>query len=115
MIKKKGVIGKLEHKEYADWVVAVNEMLSANLKREICGLEYKLTQKEIENLTLKMQLYVKNKLEPSKENADAAKVEYEKFKASLEKKLGMSLENAAIDNVTLEVKDLNALNNSKGG
>lgn len=109
MSKEKVHRNKLNKDEFHQWRSSIYELHEAKHLAQLAELKLKLMQKEVDILNLQSHLFVKDEVDGSKKRAEAAKVQYDKIKESLEKSLGYSLNGAIIDEITLEVKNLNDL------
>jgi hypothetical protein len=92
--------------QYWEWRTTIMELEIAKEKTKSAQLEYKLLQKDAENLSIRTQLFLRTRMEAVKDEAGKAKAEYERFKQVLEEDLGQSLNNKVIDDVTFEVREL---------
>ena len=92
--------------EYWQWRNSCAELWNANSKVKIAELEAKVLEKDAEIMSWRLKLHHASKLRAVKEEALNCSTEYSKLKEVLEQKLGISLNNKAIDEVTFEVKEL---------
>lgn len=97
---------KLTAAQYWEWRTTLTELQVAREKHRISELEHKLLQKEAENLGIRTQLFIRTRMESSKQALGTTLAEYERFKGALEQCLGLSLNNKVIDDVTFEIKEL---------
>lgn len=99
------VIGTLEPKDYWEWRTTVVEMQLEQSLHELQIHKLALMEKDLEIGRLRIGIY-KQTLEVSKAKADSARKEYDRFKKLLEEKLGSSLNDCVIDDISYEVKKL---------
>lgn len=92
--------------QYWEWRTTIAEVETAKEKFKTSQLEYKLLQKEAENLSIRTQLFLRTRMEAVKAEVGKTTAEYERFKKVLEEDLGQSLNNKLIDDVTFEIRDL---------
>lgn len=92
--------------QYWEWRTTIAEAETAKEKFKAAQLEYKLLQKEAENLSIRTQLFLRSRMEATKAEVGKTAAEYERFKKVLEENLGQSLNNKLIDDVTFEIRDL---------
>ena len=91
--------------QYWEWRTTIEEMQHSSLKLKHSRLTHSLMERDIEIQKLKAIIY-KNRIKEFEAQYDLSKKEYERFKESLEKDLGVSLSNKVIDDITFEVKEL---------
>jgi hypothetical protein len=103
---------KLTATDYWEWRTTIAEFNDAKSKLELNETRLKLLQKDVELSMVKQQLHAATLVRSSRESADSAKAEYHRFKKVLEEKLGRSLDNCVIDDVTFEVKTLESTTNN---
>lgn len=103
---------KLNREDYWEWRTTIAEFNDAKSKLELNEARLKLLQKDVELSMVKQQLHAATLVRSSRESADSAKAEYHRFKKVLEEKLGRSLDNCVIDDVTFEVKNLESTTNN---
>lgn len=95
----------LKAEQYWEWRTTIAEMQLAE-ERYKCGQsQHNEMSKDLEIARLRTFIFKQN-LTTSKEKAELAKQEYTNFKEKLEKELGISLNNKAIDDVTFEIKEI---------
>lgn len=111
--KKASQIEELEYRtptlkaeEYWEWRTTISEMNNCKEKFLRTQTELKVLHKEAEILAVRSQLFQKSRLEGAKLEYENSQAEYERFKKVLEERLGTSLNNKVIDDVTFEVRDL---------
>lgn len=92
--------------QYWEWRTTISEAEIAKEKFKSTQLEYKLLQKEAENLSIRTQLFLRIRMEAVKAEVGKTAAEYERFKKVLEEDLGQSLNNKLIDDVSFEIRDL---------
>lgn len=97
--------GKIKRTTYWEWRFLAQEMHNEQLKFELEQKKFDLIEKEIELVKLKQVLY-KGAIKSQQDKSLGKKQEFEKYIKDLEEKLGFSLKNCAIDDTTLEVKEL---------
>lgn len=97
--------GKIKRTTYWEWRFYAQEMHNEQLKADLEQKKFDCQEKEIEIAKLKQVLY-KGAIKAQHDKALGKKHEFEKFINDLELKLGFSLKNCAIDDNTLEVKEL---------
>lgn len=96
---------KLNADMYWEWRTTVEELKSAKLNERRIHLERELLNKEIENKKMRLALFKETVTSAQSEVLKATK-EYEKMKQRIEEKVGFSINNCVIDDITLEVKKL---------
>lgn len=92
--------------QYWEWRTTIAEMEIAKEKHKTAQAEFKLLQKEAENLSVRTQLFLRSRMEATKTEVQNASAEYVRFKEVLEKDLGQSLNKKLIDDVTFEIREL---------
>jgi len=97
---------RLGNDEYWEWRCTIAEMQCEKHKYLSAEATVKLLQKNVETAEAQVKLFAATALRAAREGSDAAKSEYFRFKKSLEEKLGTSLDNKVIDDLTFEVKSL---------
>jgi len=105
---------KLKPEEYWEWRTTISEMDNAKQKYLYAQLEFKLMQKEMENMAIRLQLFQKIRLENSKNDWELAQKEYDRYKNILEERHKSSLSNKVIDDVTYEIRELPDQKNAHG-
>jgi len=96
---------KLTGSQYWEWRTTIEEMNHSETKYNLIHTKACLMEKEIEIQKLKLMLF-KQSIKNASEAYQNSKKEYDRFKSSLEKELGISLNDKLIDEVTFEVKEL---------
>lgn len=96
---------KLTSAEYWEWRCNIEEIKFCKLNEKRVHLEKELMNRELENKKLRLALF-KETVKAARKSVETSEAEYEKFKQSLEKKLGMSLSDCVIDPHTFEVNKL---------
>lgn len=97
---------KLSPAEYWEWRTTISEMYEANLKGRLADAELKLLNRDAELAQARIRMYQLSSVQQAKQGIQTAKEEYERYKGVLEARLGFSLNEKLIDDVTFEVKDL---------
>ena len=99
------IIGNLTKDQFFKWSFHLEKLKNAKLNLALEMNKLNLQSKDIEILKLKTSLDEAKikKFEQVLINAEKA---YNETKQELEKELGLTLENVAIDDVTLEIVDL---------
>lgn len=92
--------------EYWEWRTTIAEMNAAKAKQELNEARLKILQKDVELMQGQVLLHAATHLRVAREENDGAKSEYFRFKKQLEERLGVTLENKAIDDLTFEIRDL---------
>lgn len=92
--------------QYWEWRTTIAEMEIAKEKHKTAHAEFKLLQKEAENLSIRTQLFIRTRMEAAKAEVQTTSTEYARFKEVLEKDLGQSLNKKLIDDVTFEIREL---------
>ena len=104
----------LTSEEYWQWRTTISEMNEAKEKMKCTGLESQVLQSSAELTQCKLQLHRATSVRNARDNYEAAKSEYHKYKSTLEERLGSTLSGKMIDEFSFEVKDLpNETNNLK--
>lgn len=96
---------KIKADQYWEWRTTVEEMDHSETKLKLIRMTHALMEKEIENQRLKSAMY-KAQIKTQEEQHALAKKNYQELKLRIEKKIGQSLNNCVIDDVTFEVKSL---------
>lgn len=96
----------LKPEEYWEWRTTITELHLAQEQDKSFILEHKYLQKEAEMKAMQAQLFMRSRLQPTRDRLEGAKKEYERFKKVLEDRLGFSFDGKVIDEVTYELKDL---------
>jgi hypothetical protein len=97
------IIGKLDRADYWEWRTTVTELQLAQMEAEREAFKVATMEKDLEIARLKTTLY-RRSLDGVQAKLDAAEREYARYTETLETKLGLSLKNTVIDDVTYEVK-----------
>lgn len=97
---------KLTGAQYWEWRTIIAEMEIEQEKARGAELQDKVLQREAEIASAKVNLFRLSGKEAIRKKVEEAKLEYEKFKKSLEEIHGVSLNNKVIDDVTFEIRDL---------
>lgn len=97
---------KLKETEYLEWKISIEFMGRKKAEMKAAELESKVMSLEYQNKALQMQLFNKTRLESAKAAVENAHGEYNTLKEKIESRLGISLNEKIIDEVTLEVKDI---------
>jgi hypothetical protein len=105
-IPYESITPKLTAVEYWEWRTTIAEMNASIEKKKASENAAKVLQKDVEVAQVKFQLHVATQVRATREEADSAKNEYFRFKRELETKLGISLNDKTIDDVTFEIRDL---------
>lgn len=103
---------KIKADQYWEWRTTVEEMGHSETKLKLVRMSHALMEKEIENQRLKSAMY-KAQIKAHEEQHNLAKKNYEELKLRIEKKIGQSLNNCVIDDVTFEVKSLDEYNSEQ--
>jgi len=90
---------------YWEWRCTIEELKAAKLNEKRVHLEKELKQKEIEINKLRLALF-RESVSSARKGVTSAETEYEKMKQRIEDKIGMSLNNCVIDDISYEVKKL---------
>lgn len=98
-------MGKLTPEEYWEWRTTIAEMQNAEAEHRVNTLKAALMAKDIEISQLKLNSF-KAVIRSSEENKKAHDSEYKRFKGKLEERLGISLDNKVIDDLTFEVREI---------
>lgn len=96
---------KLSAADYWEWRCTIEERKVAKVNEKRVHLEREIMHKEIENRKLKLALF-KETVRAAQLSVEDSDAEYEKIKQRLEKKLGISLDNKAIDPYSFEIKEI---------
>lgn len=99
------ILGTLTPAEYWEWRTSVTELQKADfeLKYKQCLLA--MMEKDADIARLRMAIY-KQELVSFTDKVSSVKSDYDSYKKKLEDKLGYSLNNCVIDDVTFEVKKI---------
>lgn len=97
---------RLTPAEYWEWRTTIAEMQIAQLNFRVASLEVKLLAKDAEVIAARIKLHSVSAVGGTQKRLDEAKAEYARIKTALEGRLGVSLNQKVIDEVTYEVKDL---------
>ena len=100
------LIGQLSPRDYWEWRTTVTEVEVERLKASVAELKFQALQKDLENSQLKMQIFRLTALKDSSDQFKTVKTGADKWKESLEGRLGFKLSGCIIDDVTFEVKRL---------
>jgi hypothetical protein len=99
-------VPKLTKEEYWEWRTTIAEMNTAREKLNGAILQHKVLQRDAELMLVRAQLYKRSAVDDAQKVSDEFRSEYDRFKAKLEARLGLSLSGKMIDDITLEVRDL---------
>ncbi|MEO5348882.1 MAG: hypothetical protein H7836_04475 [Magnetococcus sp. YQC-3] len=97
---------KLTAAEYWEWRTTIAEMQKGDVKLQHVNAEAQVLRKEAEIVGMRYQLFQKVQVQNAKDQSKLLKEEYDSMKKRLEDRLGFSLNNKMIDEITFEVKDL---------
>jgi len=97
---------KLLPEEYWEWRTTIAEMHNANAEAQLAHAKIAIQGKDVEIAQLRLNAY-KHVVKRVDENKKAYDSEYKRFKGKIEERLGISLDNKVIDDLTFEVKDIN--------
>lgn len=97
---------RLTPSEYWEWRTTISEMDEARERYLRIETELKVLQRDAEIVSLRAKLHQKTMVDSAKAGLQISKDEYERYKKALEERLGFSLNNKLIDDMTFEVKDL---------
>lgn len=97
------VIGKLTAEQYYKWRFVMEEMVHWDTRIKLSRMHYSHMEKDIEIQRLKASLH-KSIIKDHEASSKLKKDEYEAYRQELEKTLGISLDDAAIDDYTFEIK-----------
>jgi hypothetical protein len=112
-MKKKEMKTHLQGTDYWRWRSSISEMQKKELALKNSELEHKLLLKDAEMLGVRSQLFLKTRVQLTKDELAQSKTEYNSIKEELEKYLGYSLNGKVIDDFTFEVRDLPEQQTSK--
>lgn len=96
---------KLTPAQYWEWRFKAEQIKLSHLNEKRVNLEQEIMNKDIETKKLKLALF-RETVKASRRSTENNKKEFEETKQRIEKELGISLENCAIDPYTLEVKQV---------
>lgn len=99
------VRGKIKRVQYWEWMYQALSMHNEQIKAELEQKRFEIQEKDLELQKLKQVLY-KGQVKLAQERALGKKKEFENYIKDLEDQLGFSLKSCAIDEITLEVKEL---------
>jgi hypothetical protein len=100
------VKNKLTPAQYWEWRTTISELDVKKEKLESTKLQLQLLQKESELSAVKIQLFLKTRMELASNAVKDAQTEYDRFKGVLEKCVGQTLSNKIIDEITFEIKEV---------
>lgn len=103
--KKKEEKPRLSPERYWEWRTTIEELKSAQLNLQRVNLEKDNKSLIIQTKKLEMALFGKT-VEKAKSEVEAAKAEYDRFKALIEDETGTDLNNKIIDDVTFEIRKI---------
>jgi len=106
---------KLHAAEYWEWRTTISEMDVAKEKAKLADAELKILYRDTEIASLRAKLHQSAVVSKARTALENAQAEYARFKGVLEGRLGVSLNNKVIDDITFEVKDLPEANNNQEG
>ena len=92
--------------EYWKWRHSISELNKVKAELKLADIECALMQKDIEIKAQRIQLHKLTRVKSSMDLVDGAEQEYKSIKAAIETRLGISLNNIMIDDVTLEVREI---------
>ena len=95
---------KLTPEEYWEWMSSINLMGKRKAEIGQAEAESKAIGLEVQLKTLELKLHSKTRLEGVRNGLQDSIKGYEEIKSRIENRLGFSLNNKIIDEVTLEVK-----------
>lgn len=98
-------IKKLTPEEYWEWRTTIAEMGEAKSDLNIANLKLAMQAKDIEIAQLKLHAF-KQVVRAAQDKKNTYDSEYKRFKGKIEERLGISLDNKVIDDVTFEVKEI---------
>lgn len=96
----------LTKEEYWEWRTTIAEMNTAKEKLTATHLQHQVLRRDAELLSVKAQLFKSTVIDAAQKESEEFRSEYDRFKAVLEERLGLSLSGKMIDDITLEVRDL---------
>ncbi|NJO65525.1 MAG: hypothetical protein HC836_47755 [Richelia sp. RM2_1_2] len=97
------LIGQLSPEQYFKWRFFMEDMLHWETRIKLSRLHYSHMEKDIEIQKLKAAIH-KNIIKDHEATSKLKKEEYEAYRQELEKQLGVSLDDCAIDDYTYEIK-----------
>lgn len=97
---------KLTAEEYWEWMTSIERMGRKKAEVVASELEAKMMTLEYQNKAMQIQLHNKTRLEAAKRAVENSVGEYKTLKEKIEGRLGVSLNDKAIDEFTFEVKEI---------
>jgi hypothetical protein len=97
---------KLTPEEYWKWMSSIENMGRRKAELSLAHIESKMMVLEYQNKMMQIQLHNKTRLEPAKVAVETSNGDYKLLKSNIEDRLGISLNDKVIDDVSYEVKDL---------
>jgi len=97
---------KITQLEYWEWMSSIHRMARKRLEVVQAESEVKILQMEAALKQAQSTIAMKTKVVQSKDEAEEAKKDYLQVKEKIEKRLGITLNDKMIDEVTLEVKEV---------
>ena len=97
------IIGQLSPEQYYKWRFLMEEMIHWETRIKLSRLHYSHMEKDIEIQKLKAALH-KSIIKDHESTSRLKKEEYENYRQELEKTIGLSLEDATIDDYTFEIR-----------
>lgn len=110
--KKTNSNKKLDAADYFEWKLELSKINEAKLKKKIKDLEFSNLAKELESARLKAQVLelkaskFKESLSEYSDVVKKAENDYQTYKGRLEEKVGVSLSNSVINELTYEIVPL---------
>lgn len=91
--------------EYWEWRNACTQVWNSNNKASLAEEQAKVLQLNAELAQMRLKLHLATSVKDARAQALECSQEYQKIKDVLEDKLGVSLNNKTIDDVTFEIMD----------
>ena len=98
---------KLTEVQFYKWRLAIEKMKLSDKQKELVVTQMKVKELEVQNLTLRANIF-RGSIHQSNEECNLFKHEYDKLKEELEGEIGFSLNNKVIDEITFDIKDIEA-------